>query len=109
MLCTYEIDCEGVIALRDERERSAAGVGMDELACPWFAEAVAGRQPASWRLAGKLIANVAAGLLTQSFVRGATLEADINLVLWRWSCRPPHKVALFDPSGRRPKNQRSWD
>jgi RES domain-containing protein len=34
VLCTYEIDCEEVIALRNEDERSAAGVGMDALACP---------------------------------------------------------------------------
>jgi RES domain-containing protein len=108
VLCAYEIDCEDVIALRDQGERSAAGVGIDELACPWFAEAVAGREPASWRLAGKLIANGAAGLLAPSFVHGATPARD-NLVLWRWSSRPPHKVALFDPSGRLPKNQLSWD
>jgi RES domain-containing protein len=104
VLCTYEIDCEDLIALRKEEERSAASVGMDELACPWFAEAAAGRQPASWRLALKLIADGAAGLLAPSFVREATQEADTNLILWRWSGRPPHKVAVFDPSGRLPKN-----
>jgi RES domain-containing protein len=109
VLCTYEIDCEDLIALRKEEERSAASVGMDELACPWFAEAAAGRQPASWRLALKLIADGAAGLLAPSFVREATQEADTNLILWRWSGRPPHKVAVFDPSGRLPKNQLSWD
>ena len=107
MLCTYEIDCEDVIALRDDEERRAAGVGMDELACPWFAEAAAGRQPASWRLARKLIANGAAGLLAPSLVRGATLDADVNLILWRWSGSAPHKVAVFDPSGRLPMNQLS--
>jgi RES domain-containing protein len=104
VLCAYEIDCEDVIDLRDE----AANVGMDELACPWFAEAAAGREPASWRLARKLVANGAAGLLAPSFVRGATPD-DVNLTLWRWSGRQPHKVAVFDPSGRLPKNQLSWD
>jgi RES domain-containing protein len=53
VLCTYEIDCEDVIDLRDEEERRAAGVGIDVLACPWFAEAAAGREPASWLLARK--------------------------------------------------------
>lgn len=109
VLCTYEIDCEDVIALRDDEERRAAGVGMDALACPWFDEAAAGRQPASWRLARKLIANGAAGLLAPSFVRGAALGADVNLILWRWSGSAPHKVAVFDPSARLPKNQLSWD
>jgi RES domain-containing protein len=31
VLCTYEIDCEDVIGLRDEEERRAAGVGIDAL------------------------------------------------------------------------------
>ncbi len=108
VLCTYEIDCDDVIDLRGEKERRGAGVAMDEMACAWFAEAAAGREPASWRLARTLIASGAAGLLAPSFVHGAT-AADANLILWRWSAALPHRVALFDPAGRLPKNQRSWD
>jgi RES domain-containing protein len=108
VLCTYEIDCEDVIDLRDEEKHSTVGVSQDELACPWFTEAAAGRQPPSWRIARKLIVNGAAGLLAPSFVRRAT-PAHVNLILWRWSGREPHKVAVFDPSGRLPKNQLSWD
>lgn len=108
VLCTYEIDCEDVIDLRGEEERRAAGVSQDQLACPWFAEAAAGRQPSSWRLAQKLIADGAAGLLAPSFVGRAT-PADVNLVLWRWSAALPHKVAVFDPGDRLPKNWLSWD
>jgi RES domain-containing protein len=108
VLCAYEIDCDDVIDLRGEKERRAAGVGEDELACPWFADAAAGREPASWRLARKLIATGAAGLLAPSFVRGA-IPADVNLVLWRWSAAPPHRVAVFDPGARLPKNQLSWE
>ena len=107
LLCTYEIDCEDVVDLRGEKHRSAAGVGDEEMASPWFAEAAAGREPASWRLARRLIADGAAGVLAPSFVRGAT-PGDVNLVLWDWSGRRPHKVAVFDPSGRLPKNQLSW-
>jgi RES domain-containing protein len=109
VLCTYEIDCEDVIDLRDEQERRAAGVGIDELTCPWFAEAAAGRQPTSWLLARELIANGSAGLVAPSFVRGAGVAADVNLVLWRGSSRQPHKVAVLDPGGRLPNNQLSWD
>lgn len=65
VLCTYEIDGEDVIDLRDEDVRRAAGVSQDELACPWFAEATAGREPGSSRLAEKLIAEGAAGLPRQ--------------------------------------------
>lgn len=108
VLCAYEIDCDDVIDLRGEKERRAASVGEDEMASPWFAEAAAGREPASQRLARKLIASGAAGLLAPSFVRGAT-PADVNLVLWRWSARLPHRVAVFDPGGRLPKNQLGWE
>ena len=107
VLCTYEVDCEDVADLRGERQRSAAGVGEEDMACPWFADEAAGREPASWRLARRLIADGAAGVLAPSFVRGAT-PGDVNLILWDWSGRLPHKVAVFDLSGRLPKNQLSW-
>jgi RES domain-containing protein len=107
VLCTYEIDCEDVVDLRREEERQSAGVSEEDMACPWFAEAAAGREPASWRLARRLIASGAAGLIAPSFVRGA-VAGDVNLVLWDWSDRLPHKVAVYDPSGRLPKSQLSW-
>jgi len=51
------------------------------------------REPPSWRLARK---RVAAG------------ADDANLVLWQRGGRPPRKIAVFDPSGRLPKNMLSW-
>lgn len=107
VLCTYEIDCEDVADLRGKERRRAAGVGEADMACPWFAEAAAGREPASWRFARRLIEHGAAGILAPSYVRGAG-AADVNLILWKWSGRLPHKVTVFDPSGRLPKNQLSW-
>jgi RES domain-containing protein len=107
VLCSYEVDCEDVVDLRAAATQKAAGVDPDDMGCPWFAEAAAGRTPASWRLAERLVAAGAAGILVPSYVRGAT-AADVNLVLWNWSDRPPHRVAVFDPSGRLPKNQLSW-
>ena len=97
VLCTYEIDCEDVVDLRREEERQSAGVSEEDMACPWFAEAAAGCEPASWRLARRLIASGAAGLIAPSFVRGA-VAGDVNLVLWDWSDRLPHKVAVYDPA-----------
>ena len=35
-------------------------------------------------------------------------EANINLVLWRWGPDLPHKIDVFDPTGRLPRNQLSW-
>jgi RES domain-containing protein len=107
VLCTYEVDCDDVVDLGKEQRRRAAGVGEEEIACAWFAEAASRREPASWRLARRLIAGGAAGLIAPSFVHGAE-AGDVNLVLWDWSERPPHKVAVFDPSGRLPKSQLSW-
>jgi len=107
VLCTYEIDCEDVVDLRRKEARRAQGVSEEGISCPWFAEAAAKREPASWRLARRLIASGAAGLIAPSFVRGADAR-DVNLVLWHWSNRLPHKVTVFDPSGRLPKSQLSW-
>ena len=108
VLCTYEIDCEDVVDLRAEAGRRSAGVADAHLACAWFEDAAAGREPPSWRLAKALVADGAAGLVAPSYAVAAG-PADANLVLWRWGARLPHKVAVFDPSGRLPKNQLSWD
>lgn len=48
-----------------------------------------------------------AGILVPSFASGAEIE-DRNLVLWEWGADLPHKVTVFDPSGRLPKDQLSW-
>ena len=106
VLCTYEINCEDVVDLRAEADRRLVGVEGEDMACAWFTEAAGGREPPSWRLARRLIAG-AAGLVAPSYAATAG-PADADLVLWRWSGRPPHKVTAFDPSGRLPKNQLSW-
>jgi RES domain-containing protein len=46
-----------------------------------------------------LIAGGFSGLLVPSFARGAG-EDDVNLVLWKWSNRPPSKITLIDDNGR---------
>ncbi len=107
VLCSYEIDCQDIVDLRTDALGRAAGVAEADLACAWFAEAAARRNPPSWRLAERLIAEGAAGLLAPSFARSATRD-DASLVLWSWSEHPPHRVVVFDPSGRLPKNQLSW-
>lgn len=107
VLCSYDVDCDDIVDLRAAAGRRAAKVTMDELACPWFAEAARGVEPASWRLARRLIDAGRAGVLVPSFAPGAT-EDDANLVLWKWSARLPHKVDVHDPSGRLPKDQLSW-
>lgn len=107
LLCSYEVDCDDLVDLREATDRRAARVDQEDMACAWFAEAAAGHEPASWRLAKRLIAGGAAGFITPSFASRAK-AGDFNLVLWDWSERLPHRVVVFDPSGRLPKNQQSW-
>jgi RES domain-containing protein len=74
----------------------------------WFAYIAVGTKPPQWVAVEALLANGAAGALVPSFAPGATTD-DHNLVLWRWGPDLPHRVEVFDPSGRLPKNQLSWD
>ncbi len=107
VLCSYDVDCEDVADLRDDAGRAALGVTLDAIACAWGDALMAGREPASWDVVRRLIAAGHAGALVPSFAHRATAD-DRNLVLWRWGPAPPHKVKVYDPSGRLPKNQLSW-
>ena len=64
------------------------------------------REPESWGVVRRLMADGAAGVLVPSFANGATKD-DQNLVLWRWGPDRPHKVMVYDPTGKLPKNQLS--
>ncbi len=63
--------------------------------------------PESWAVVRRLIAGGHAGALVPSFANGATMD-DQNLVLWRWGPELPHKVMVYDPTGKLPKNALSW-
>jgi RES domain-containing protein len=108
VLCCYEVDCADLADLRSEPGRRQSGAALADLSCTWEADARERREPASWQLARRLIARGIAGILVPSFAQGAA-QTDENLVLWKWSERPPHQVRVFDPSGRLPRNQRSWE
>ena len=60
---------------------------------------LAGVVPASQALADRLIAAGYAGMRVRSFAVGAG-AGDVNLVVWRWSARRPHRVVLIDDEGR---------
>ena len=107
VLCSYEVDCDDIADLTGGEGRQSHGVGLDEMACAW-ADALAGnRRPASWAIHDRLRAQGVAGILVPSFAPGAEAD-DVNLVLWDWGPDLPHRVAVFDPSGRLPKDQLSW-
>ena len=107
VLCSYEIDCNDVADLTTEKGRGKHSVELDEMACAWATALANGDRPASWSVYDRLYAQGAAGILVPSFAPGAE-TADVNLVLWDWGPDLPHKVGVFDPSGRLPKDQLSW-
>jgi len=107
VLCSYDFDCEPLADLRTDAGRTRHRVNLTEMRCAWFLEAAAGGEPVSWRIADRLIGEGYVGLVTPSFAPGATKDAH-NLVLWRWGAALPSKVAVYDPSGKLPKDQLSW-
>jgi RES domain-containing protein len=106
-MCEYDIDCTPVADLRTEADRAALGVAMADLAGGWLVPLRAGRTAPSWRVADALKAEGYAGMLVPSFAPGAG-AGDDNLILWRWGPDLPTRVAVFDPGGRLPRDQRSW-
>jgi len=107
VLCSYDVDCEDIADLRTEPVRAERGVALEDLACAWGDALIAGREPESWAVVRRLLATGCAGILVPSFAQGATTD-DQNLVLWRWGPALPHKVMVYDPTGKLPKNQLSW-
>jgi RES domain-containing protein len=107
VLCSYDVDCEDIADLRTKEDRASLDVDLSDLACAWGDDLIAGREPASWGIARRLVTDGYAGILTPSFANGATAN-DHNLVLWRWGPDLPHKVMVYDPTGKLPRNQLSW-
>lgn len=107
VLCSYEVDCADVADLTTDEGRRAHAVEWSEMACAWASALAEGARPASWSVHDRLTARGVAGILAPSFAPGAE-AGDVNLVLWRWGPDLPHKVAVFDPSGRLPRDQLSW-
>jgi RES domain-containing protein len=102
----YEVDVDDIVDLRTDDGREQAGVTLSDMACTWELDVSNGLEPASWRIAYRLIAQGSAGILVPSFAVGARPDMS-NLVLWKWGSTLPHQVSVHDPSGRLPKNQLS--
>lgn len=107
VLCSYDVDCDNIVDLTTEQGRGAAGVTYEEMASPWAWSLANGERPVSWAIYERLSKEGAAGILAPSFAPGSEL-ADRNLVLWTWGPELPHRVEVFDPSGRLPRDQLSW-
>jgi RES domain-containing protein len=66
-----------------------------------------GKTPASQQVADRLIERGYAAMIVRSYAHGARHE-DLNLVFWHWTKRRPHRVTVFDPSQRLPRDASSW-
>jgi RES domain-containing protein len=106
-MCEYDVDCEDIADLRGAASQSRYGVTREELECPWLSYLLAGKEAPSWLAADRIKSSGHTGIIVPSFVPGAT-EANSNLVLSKWSQDLPHKVDVYDPSGRLPRNQLWW-
>jgi len=106
-ICAYEVDCQDVADLTDAGQLLAHAITPADLTGPWEKQARAGRRPASWIMAERLIADGVAGIVVPSFAYGAG-AADINVVFWHWSNTPPHQVRVIDHEHRLPRDASSW-
>lgn len=107
-LCEYEVDCEPIGDLSNEAGRAALNVRLSQLACPWKRLMDAGEAVPSWEIADRLEAEGFAGMLVPGFFVGAE-ERHVNLVLWTWGDTLPTMVRAHDPSGRLPRDRKSWE
>lgn len=107
VLCSYDVDCDDIVDLASEQGRRAASVTSEVMGGAWATALANGDRPASWAVYDQLFARGVAGVIVPSYAPGADLD-DRNLVLWDWGPALPHKVEVFDPSGRLPRDQLSW-
>lgn len=99
-LVSYEAAIEAVFDTRDTDRLAAEGLDAPALADPsWRDQMRSDGEAKTQAFARRQIAAGYNGLLVRSFAVGATPD-DLNVVLWRWSDAPPHRLTLIDDEGR---------
>jgi RES domain-containing protein len=106
-ICSYEIDCDDIADLTDEASRQELGISLEVMGSAWATDLSDNKRPGSWVIHDNLHSEYA-GIIVPSFAHRAGRSIS-NLVLWNWSADLPHKVTVIDPTGRLPKNQKSWE
>lgn len=107
-ICSYIVDCEDVLDLREPAGLMATGVTAVDLACAWEDLASRRQSVPTWELAKRLRGQGCAGIVVPSFAAKASVR-DANLVFWSWSRMLPHRVEVIDDLGRLPRTQASWE
>lgn len=99
-IVSYDADIENIFDSRNSAELKKFNMTLASLSDPsWRDQMKTAGKAYSQIFAESLISEGFNGLLVRSFARGAT-DDDINLVLWKWSDRPPFKITLIDDDGR---------
>lgn len=101
----YKLDCDDIVDLTDPAERREWSVRPGVLRCPWEWLSGTGQTVPSWELADRLRQEGVAGIIVPSYAPGAGMR-DINLVLWKWGKRRPHRVVAIDDEARLPSPPR---
>lgn len=76
------------------------GLSLEDLGdSGWREHMLRGEEPATQALARELAAGGYAAIRVPSYARGAD-GSGLNLVLWRWGKRAPHRLAVIDSENR---------
>jgi len=99
ILVSYRADISSIFDTRQTAQLAAYGMTNEALADPgWRLAMLEGRRVPTQDFARALIAEGYAGLLVRSFAKGA-VDADLNLVLWRWG-EAGCSLEVVDDEGR---------
>jgi RES domain-containing protein len=103
--CAYQLDVSGIVDLCNAQVCKAVSVDRATLLSPWKEILlVEKRTPPTWELSLQLMNQGFAGVRVPS----AQMKEGVNLVLWRWNDDPSCRVAVLDPKGELPRDQKSW-
>lgn len=99
-LVAYNAQVERVFDGRSRESLAQFDITLERLSDPgWRDEMAAGGEARTQTFAKSLIEHGFNGLLVPSFARGAGAD-DLNLMLWRWSARPPSRIEPIDDENR---------
>ena len=106
-IVSYDVDCRDIADLSTAGGLKRHGARRGDLACAWRLLAETAEEVPSWVVGEHLRAKGFAGIIVPSFALGAGAAAR-NLVLWSWGATLPHRVVVFDPHRRLPRDDSSW-